>query len=70
MLSRPRILLVAVSVVGILAAAGVWHRFGARETPAGQPPLARLSEANLEDLRAAFNEAADAPRVVALLSPT
>ena len=39
-------------------------------TPAGQPPLTRLTEANFGELRSAFNAAKDSVRLITLLSPT
>ena len=49
---------------------GAHDLFGPRRTPAGQPPLARITTATFPDLRRAFNAAADRPRVLVLLSPT
>ena len=45
-------------------------RFFTHNTPAPQPPLGFLNAASLETLRADFNRAADAVRIVVLLSPT
>ncbi len=39
-------------------------------TPPGQKPLATLSASNFREFEVAFDEAADAPRLVLLLSPT
>jgi hypothetical protein len=58
--------IVAFAVLGIAALA----EYGPRETPAGQPPLVRLSASNLDTLRQSFNDSADTVRVLALLSPT
>jgi hypothetical protein len=55
----------------VLAAAGlVWYFLGGSRTPAGQPPLARLTPGNFRDLQSAFNAAAGAPRIIVMLSPT
>jgi hypothetical protein len=58
--------IVAVALVGVAAS----YKFSTRQTPPGQPPLAYLNNQNLEELRAAFNAAADQTRVLAMLSPT
>lgn len=63
-----RILITALLTV-ILALAGVYF-WGPSKTPAGQPPLSTLSEATLSNFQAAFDSAADGPRIVLLLSPT
>lgn len=59
---------VALAVVATLALA--WHRYGPRDTPAGQPPLQTLEASTLEAFKRAFNEAEAKTRVVVLLSPT
>ena len=54
----------------VLVAVAASYKFGPRQTPPGQPPLVYLNNQNLEELRAAFNAAADQTRVLAMLSPT
>jgi hypothetical protein len=56
--------------VAVLVVAAASYRFSTRQTPRGQPPLVYLNNQNLEELRAAFNAAADHTRVLAMLSPT
>jgi hypothetical protein len=70
--SRFRRTALAGAVIVLVAAAGglLWLRHAPRKTPAGQPPLATLDTASLEDLRAAFNLHSGKTRVLALLSPT
>ena len=68
MTKRRKLALVAVIVVLLLAAA--WYQFGGHRTAPGQPPLAELNAASIDQLRADFNAAADQPRVILLLSPT
>jgi len=63
-----KIALVAVMTLLVIAAA--WYQFGGHRTAPGQPPLAELNAANLDQLRAEFNAAADQPRMILLLSPT
>ena len=49
---------------------GAYDLFGPRRTPAGQPPLERITAATFPDLRREFNAAADQTRILALFSPT
>ena len=59
-----------VAGIALLVIAAAWYQFGGHRTAPGQPPLAELSIATLEQLRAEFNAAADQPRMILLLSPT
>lgn len=43
---------------------------GPGTAPAGQPPMAVLTDQTLETMRAQFNQAAGETRLVLLLSPT
>jgi hypothetical protein len=61
-------LFLAVAVA--LAAALGRQQFGTHDTPPGQPALAHVSGDSIDALRADFNKAADAIRLVVLLSPT
>jgi hypothetical protein len=63
-----RRVLAAIVIVLVLAAAGyLWLQFGTRTVPEGQQPLTTL---DLASFREEFNRAAEATRVVVLLSPT
>ena len=68
MSKRQKVALVLVIAALLIAAA--WYQFGGHRTAPGQPPLAELDAASIEQLRADFNAAADQPRVILLLSPT
>jgi hypothetical protein len=68
MTKRRKLAPIAVIVALLLAAA--WYQFGGHRTAQGQPPLAELNTASLEQLRANFNDAEDQPRMIVLLSPT
>lgn len=69
--SRRRAAFLALGTLLLGIAGGlVYYVFGSRQTPRGQPPLIYLSEQNLEEVRAAFNDAAEQTRLLALLSPT
>jgi hypothetical protein len=63
-----RLALLLALASALIGAAVFSFRVWPRETPAGQPPLQRLS--SLDPLRAAFNEGHGEYRVLALLSPT
>ena len=64
----PRFALSAAIAAALIAAA--WYQFGGHRTAPGQPPLAELNAASLDQFRAEFNAAADQPRMILLLSPT
>ena len=59
-----------IAVIAVLLLAAAWYQFGGHRTSPGQPPLAELNAANLDQLRAEFNAASDQPRMILLLSPT
>jgi hypothetical protein len=56
-------------LVGLLSFVA-YYKFSSRDTPPGQAPLVHLSEDNLENLRASFNEAAGQTRIIGMFSPT
>ena len=64
--SRKILGLIALAIIGGLA----FYLYAGSTAPIGQPPLKRLTAANFDDLRTAFNGAKDSVRVVAMLSPT
>ena len=68
-MKRPGLAVAAVALLAALAG-GAYYFFAPRRTPAGQAPLGNLDPETLNPLRERFNAAADAPRLVALLSPT
>jgi hypothetical protein len=61
--------ILVVLSVALLAALG-WWRFGTREVPPGQPPLATLDASSIAALQDDFNRAAGQTRIIVLLSPT
>ncbi len=61
---------VIVAVIALVLLLAVVYLWGPSSVPAGQEPLTVLSNADLRELAAAFDGAADAPRMVLLLSPT
>jgi hypothetical protein len=62
----------AVLIVAAVAALAVvaGYYFSRHQVPAGQPPLAELTGASLESLKADFNQSAAGVRIILLLSPT
>lgn len=56
-------------ILAIVAALAV-YLYAGHTPPAGQPPLTRLTAANFDQFRDAFNASKDSVRIVALLSPT
>jgi hypothetical protein len=62
-------LLIAFLVAVLLLLGGV-HLWGPSKTPAGQPPLSVLSASTFSEFQNVFDSAADAPRIILLLSPT
>lgn len=58
------------SIVAIVLLAVAFYLWGSNHTPAGQPPLVLLNQANVADFQQSFNAAAANTRIVLLLSPT
>jgi hypothetical protein len=63
-----RVIAVVVVVIVVLLAAGYLRRPG--NAPRGQEPLVSLSGQNFSEFEKAFDEDAEVPRLVLLLSPT
>lgn len=66
-MKRTLTFLVVVAALLFWAAADVW---GPSNAPPNQKPLLELSPVNFNELTSAFDEAADGPRILLLLSPT
>jgi hypothetical protein len=64
---RTLIFLAAVVALLFWAASDVW---GPSKAPPNQKPLLALSPANFSEFTSAFDQAADGPRILLLLSPT
>jgi hypothetical protein len=60
---------VIAALAALLLFAGL-YLWGPSKTPPRQKPLLTLSTANFSQFENAFDEEADAPRMVLLLSPT
>lgn len=61
---------VILGVVAVLLVLISFFLWGPGTVPAGQPPLATLTSANVGAFEGAFDADADLPRLVLLLSPT
>lgn len=61
---------IAVVVVVIVVLLAVGYLWGPGTVPRGQEPMVSLSGQNFGEFEKAFDEDADVPRLVLLLSPT
>ncbi len=59
-----------VAVVIAVALLLVYYFYLGSSAPAGQRPLVRLDNFNIESLKHSFNESKDSVRVMVMLSPT
>jgi hypothetical protein len=60
---------VIAALAGVLLSAGL-YLWGPSKTPPRQKPLLALSTTNFSQFENAFDEVADAPQMILLLSPT
>lgn len=67
-MKKNRIIVLVAAVMVVLLAAG--YLWGPGASPRGQEPLVSLSDQNFSEFEKAFDEDADVPRLVLLLSPT
>ena len=67
-MKKKRVIALVVAVIVVLFAAG--YLWGPGAAPRGQEPLVSLSGQNFSEFEKAFDEGADVPRLVLLLSPT
>jgi hypothetical protein len=67
---RPSKRLLVGAMVALLLLFASVYLWGPSKTPAGQAPLATLSESSFANFQSAFDSAADQPRILLLLSPT
>ena len=58
------------AMTALILLLAVVHLWGPSWVPAGQEPLTVLSNADLGEFAAAFDDDVDVPRMVLLLSPT
>lgn len=69
---RAKLVVPLIAVAGVLVISGLIarHVLAPRHTPAGQPPLTKLTSDSLGTLRDAFNASSGEPRLLVLVSPT
>jgi hypothetical protein len=67
-MKRKQVIALMVVVIVVLSVAG--YLWGPGAAPRGQEPLVSLSAQNFSEFEKAFDEDADVPRLVLLLSPT
>jgi len=67
-MKKKRVIALVVAVIVAFLVAG--YRWGPGTAPRGQEPLVSLSGQNFSEFEKAFDEDADVPRLVLLLSPT
>ena len=59
-----------VAVAGAIVLFVVYYLYLGSTAPAGQQPLVRLDNANIDSLKESFNDSTDSVRVIVMLSPT
>ena len=59
-----------VAVAGAIVLFVVYYLYLGSTAPAGQQPLVRLGNPNIDSLKESFNDSADSVRVIVMLSPT
>ena len=59
-----------VAVAGAIVLFVVYYLYLGSTVPAGQQPLVRLDNANIDSLKESFNDSTDSVRVIVMLSPT
>ena len=69
-MKRKRAIYGLVAVVGAIVLFVVYYLYLGSTAPAGQQPLVRLNNSNIDSLKKSFNDSADSVRVVLMLSPT
>lgn len=57
-------------VVAVVVTAAGNYFLGGSATPKGQPPLTRVNDQNISELKTAFNNSAASTRLLLMLSPT
>lgn len=65
-----RVALAVALLLISMAGYGAWFVWGPGDAPQGQEAIVDINPQTVDQLRAAFNGAAEHPRMIALLSPT
>ena len=69
-MKRKRIIYGSIAIVVAVVLLIVTYLYLGSTAPAGQKPLVRLDDSNIDSLKKSFNESADSVRVIVMLSPT
>jgi hypothetical protein len=69
-MKRKHVIYGLVAMVIAVALFVVYYLYLGSAAPAGQQPLVRLDNSNIDSLKKSFNESADSVRVIVMLSPT
>ena len=69
-MKRKRIIYGSIAIVVAVVLLIVAYLYLGSTAPAGQKPLVRLDDSNIDSLKKSFNESADSVRVIVMLSPT
>ena len=69
-MKRRHVIYGLAAVVGAIVLFVVYYLYLGSTAPAGQQPLVRLGNANIDSLKKSFNDSADSVRVIVMLSPT
>ena len=69
-MKRKHLIYGLVAVAGAIVFFVVYYLYLGSTAPAGQQPLVRLDNANIDSLKESFNDSADSVRVIVMLSPT
>lgn len=69
-MKRKRTIYGTLAVVVAILVALVFYFYLGSTAPAGQAPLVRLDNTNIDSLKTFFNESTDSVRVMVMLSPT
>lgn len=69
-MKRRPIIYVLLAVAIAVALLLVYYFYLGSSAPAGQQPLVRLDNSNIESVKQSFNESKDSVRLIVMLSPT
>ena len=65
-----KFLIIILAIAGMFVGMLALYLYAGSTVPAGQQPLARLTDSNLSSLKDSFNTSANSVRVILMLSPT
>ena len=65
-----RLVIIILAVAALALSCAGYYLYAGSTVPAGQQPLARLTDSNFASLKDSFNASAGSVRVIVMLSPT